>query len=105
MVQEFGVMKPDTPTLQAITLTNANTEYHAHLPAGCRKFAFRCRSLYDVRFAFATDLVHDSTDPYQTLPAGRSYVSPDVALGSATEVTVYFASATAGVVMEVEAWV
>lgn len=90
-----------TPTLYAVTLTNANTEYSQALPANCKRFAFQCRTAADVRYAFATGKVAGSTDPYGTLSAGDSYDSGSVC---ATGVTLYLASGTAGVVVELEVW-
>jgi len=93
---------PTTPNEYNVTLTNADTEYSQALPANCRKLIFRCRTTTaDVRYAWATGKVATPTAPYQTLRASAEYAVDSVEMGSAT---IYFASATAGVVMEVEAW-
>ena len=90
-----------TPTLYNVTLTSADTEYLQALPANTRDFRFRCRTLYDVRYAFATGKVATPTAPYMTLPAGSDYISD---LNNLTSITLYLASAQAGVVVELEAW-
>ena len=90
-----------TPTLYNVTLTSADTEYSQALPANTRDFRFRCRTLYDVRYAFATGKVATPTAPYMTLPAGSDYISD---LNNLTSITLYLASAQAGVVVELEAW-
>lgn len=90
-----------TVTEYNLTLTNANTEYSQALPANCRKVIFRCRTEYDVRYAWVTGKVATPTAPYQTLKAGAEYGIDDVKLASST---LYFASSTAGVIIEIEAW-
>lgn len=92
---------PATPAAYNLTLTNANTEYSQALPSNCRGFVFRCRTSVDVRFAFATGKVATPTAPYLTLPADCAYSKDGIYLSS---VTLYFASSTAGVVVEIEAW-
>jgi hypothetical protein len=92
-----------TPTAYNLTLTNADTEYHQDLSAHCRGFEFQCRTETTIRFAFVTDVVHDSASPYMTLKAGDWYSSPDLHIVGAS--ILYFASATAGVVMEIIEWV
>lgn len=93
---------PTTSTPYSVTLTLANTEYSQALPNGCRAFEFQCRTLVDVRWAFVTGKVAGSTDPYRTLKAGAAYHSFD--LYQATGSTLYFASSTAGSVVELLAW-
>ncbi len=92
---------PTTVTAYALTLTNANTQYTQTLPAATKRFEFKCRSLVDIRFAFETGKVATPTDPYQTLKAGTAYDSGSVKM---TSPVLYFASATAGVVVEILAW-
>ena len=90
-----------TTTLYNTTLTVADTEYDQALPASTRDFRFRCRTLYDVRFAFVTGKVAAPTAPYMTLPAGSDYVSD---LNNLAATTLYLASSQAGVVVELECW-
>ena len=92
---------PTLPTLYAVALTLADTQYSQELPANCARFAFHARTNVAVRFAFATGLVATPTDPYQTLKAGENYASGDVLADS---LMLYFAAATAGTVVEIEAW-
>ena len=97
--------KPDestTPTVYNTTLTLADTEYSQALPANTKDFRFRCRTLYDVRFAWVTGKVATPTAPYLTLPAGSDYYSDQNSLSSQT---LYFASSQAGVVVEMEVFV
>ena len=90
-----------TPTVYNLTLTNANTEYSQALPANTREFRFRCRTLYDIRYAYVTGKVATPTAPYLTLPVGMDYFSDYNNLSSQT---LYFASSTAGVILEIECW-
>lgn len=90
-----------TPTIYNITLTLANTEYTQALPANTREFRFICRTLYDVRFAWVTGKVATPIAPYLTLPAGADYYSDNDNLASQT---LYLASSTAGVIVELECW-
>lgn len=90
-----------TPTVYNITLTSADTEYSQALPTNTREFRFRCRTSYDVRFAWVTGKVAAPVAPYLTLPAGTDYFSDYNKLSSKT---IYFASSTAGVVVEMETY-
>jgi len=90
-----------TPTIYNVTLTSANTEYSQALPANTREFRFICRTLYDVRFAWVTGKVATPTAPYLTLTAGVDYHSDNDNLASQT---LYLASSTVGVVVEIECW-
>ena len=81
------------------TLTSADTEYSQALTANTRGVRFRCRTLYDVRYAWVTGKVATPTAPYLTLPAGMDYFADGLDL---TSKTLYFASAQAGVVVEIE---
>ena len=100
-----GVVLPAVPEVTTvaeynITLTNANTEYSQALPANCRKVTFRCRTLAECRYAWITGKVATPAAPWQTLKAAADYGVDGIKSGG----TLYFASATAGVVIEVEAW-
>lgn len=90
-----------TPTIYNLTLTLANTEYSQLLTTDTKQFRFRCRTLYDIRYAYVTGKVATPTAPYLTLPAGCDFSSDSNDL---TATTVYFASAQAGVVVEIECW-
>ena len=92
-----------TPTIYNITLTNANTQYSQALPANCRKFEIQCLTASDVRIAFVTGKVATPTAPYAVVKSGQRYSSPEHFETSAP-LTVYLASAQAGVVAEILAW-
>lgn len=88
-----------TPIVYNITLTDSNTEYSQALPANTKDFRWRCRTLFDVRYAWETAKVATPTAPYLTLPGGSDYYSDGNDLSSKT---LYFASSEAGVVIEME---
>ena len=88
-----------TPTVYNETLTVADTEYDVELPANTKELRFRCRTAFDVRFAWVTGKVAAPTAPYLTLPSGRDYSSDK---NNFTGLTLYLASSEAGVVVEIE---
>ncbi len=90
-----------TPAIYNLTLVDADTEYLQALNANTREFRFRCRTLFDVRYAFVADKVATPTAPYLTLPGGSDYWSDNDNL---TSITLYFATDEAGVIIEIEAW-
>ena len=92
---------PVTPNEYNVTLTNADQEYYQMIPDNCRRLVFRCRTDYDVRFAWTNNKVASPTPPYQTLKAGSEYVLTESFLRNKT---LYLASSQAGVVVEIEAW-
>jgi len=96
-----GVEKATGETSYNVTLASADTEYSQALPANTKRISFRCRTNYDVRFAFETGKVATPTAPYSTLKAGREYTEYDLDLAA---VTLYLASSQAGVVVELECW-
>ena len=89
------------PTAYNITLTLANTEYSQLLPSGIKELRFRCRTLYDVRFAWETGKVATPTAPYLTLPAGSDYFSDKKDISGKK---IYLASSQAGVIIELSVW-
>ena len=89
------------PTLYAVTLTSANTEYSQALPNPTRGISIKCRSAAAIRYAWVTGKVAAPTDPYQTIPANTEYSMDDIKY---TSPTLYLASASAGVIVEIEAW-
>lgn len=90
-----------TPTIVNVTLTLANTEYSWLMPNDTQTFEFQARTAADVRFAFTTGLVAAPTPPYFTLKSNDYYTSPPVNM---TGQTIYFASGSAGTVVEIMAW-
>lgn len=99
-----------TPTPYNLTLASADTQYSQALPANCRYFSVQCRTGYDVRIAFVTGKVATSTAPFFTIKAGAGYNSPEnfdganSLQGEASALTLYAASAQAGVVLEILCW-
>jgi len=87
--------------LYNLTLTGADTEYSQDLMPNCQSFEFQARTNVEIRFAFATGYVATPTAPYATLKAGDYYYSLD--LNTTGTTTLYFASATAGTVVEIVA--
>ena len=85
-------------TLSIKTLIVADTEYSVALPSSTRELRFRCRTLYDIRYAWETDKVATPTDPYATVSAGLEYRSDKKDL---TGKILYLASSQAGVVVEI----
>ena len=85
-------------TLSIKTLTIADTEYSVALPSSTRELRFRCRTLYDIRYAWETGKVATPTDPYATVSAGLEYRSDKKDL---TGKILYLASSQAGVVVEI----
>jgi len=101
-VEIVGMTVPATMTPYNLTLTVADTEYSQALPANCLKFWFQCRSDVSVRWQIVTGKVAGPTAPWLTLKPGQPVDSGDI--NSAAVMTLYFASATAGAVMEIVAW-
>ncbi|HEC63859.1 MAG TPA: hypothetical protein ENI23_01040 [bacterium] len=89
------------PVVFNLTLTVADTEYSQALTANAKDFRFRCRTLFDVRYAWVAGKVAAPTAPYLTLPTGSDYQSDSNNLSSQT---LYLASSEAGVVVEIEVW-
>lgn len=92
-----------TPTVYNVTLALADTEYNQVMPASCRRFEFQCRTSAAVQFAFVTGKVAAPTAPYMTLKSADAYDSGPINQ-EASPSTLYLASATAGVVVEIIAW-
>ena len=100
----YGANTPGVPTPYNVTLTLANTEYSQALPANCRGFEFQARTEAEIRFAFTTGRVAGPVAPYLTLKAGDYYFSGPIAQEDVPS-TIYLASAVAGTVVELIAWV
>lgn len=93
-----------TPTTAVVTLTSANTEYTYEFPAGTRRYALRARdgsSSNHYRWAWVTGKVATPTDPYFKVPADVAEFQAGVDVGGDT---IYLASATAGMVIQIESW-
>jgi len=94
------VKEATTPVVYNVTMTNANAEYSQALPANTKKFLIHTQDETAFRFAFVTGKVATPTAPWLTVLAGSRYFE-DMVLTSAT---LYFASASAGKIIEVVAW-
>jgi len=98
-----------TPVLFNTTLTDADTEYSQALPVGTKHFSFQCRTAFDVRFSFEDGKVATPTAPYATVKSGDSFSAPEKVgfswnTDEAAAATIYWASAQAGVVVELIVW-
>lgn len=89
-----------TVVITNTTLTSANTEYYVELPPNKSKISFQCRTSADVRYAFETGKVATPTAPYFTLKSGGEKTLEEMNFGG----RVYFASGSAGVIIELEYW-
>ena len=92
-----------TPTIVNLTLTDADSQYSTELPAKAKHFSFQCRTAVDVRFAFETGKVATPTAPYATLKSGASFSAPEKYMNALAR-TLYFASASAGSIVEIVYW-
>ncbi len=92
-----------TLTIYNTTLTNANTEYSQVLPASCRGFEFQCQTGVTCRWSNVTGKVATPTAPYMALQPNAFYSSPLMNQDTSPS-TLYFASATAGAIIELIAW-
>ena len=86
------------PTIYNVTLTNANTEYPQAMPTNIRKIAIRPRNnTHSIKVAFTAGM---SGTNYLTVDSGF-YFNDMIGVSA---LTVYMQSATAGAVVEIEAW-
>lgn len=92
------------PSIYNITLTSADTEYSQVLPSDCRLYEWQCRTAAAVRWALETGRVATPTAPYDTLKANDAYTSAPLSPEFPPPRILYFASATAGVVVELTVW-
>jgi hypothetical protein len=103
-----NIGKVDVPTATSvtynITCTVADTEYSQALDANCRGFEFQARTEATLRWADVIGKVAAPTAPYRTLKAGDYYASPQLNQLAAPS-TLYFASPTAGTVVELIVWI
>jgi prolyl-tRNA editing enzyme YbaK/EbsC (Cys-tRNA(Pro) deacylase) len=89
------------PLTQTVTLAIANTQYSITLPDGTKRFSMQPRTNADVRFAFETGKVAGSVEPFATMKSGSPYTEWDVE----TNTIIYFASGTAGTIVEIVYWI
>jgi hypothetical protein len=100
-VREQDLPVATTPTLYNVTMTYANTEYSQAVTATVRKFLIATRDRSAFRFAWTTGKVATPTEPYMSVAANEVYYEDYVKM---TNPTFYFASASAGKVIELEVW-
>jgi hypothetical protein len=90
-----------TPTLYAVTMTTANTEYSQLLPTGTKKYRIHLRDFSGFYFAYVTGKVATPTDPYETIAANNEKYEDNLYL---TSITIYFSSTASSKVAEIEVW-
>ena len=90
-----------TPVIYNLTVVAGDTEYSQALPDNTSRFSLQCLTDYDMRFAFVAGKVAVPTAPYALVRAGMNYYEDNIDISS---VTLYVASATAGVIAEIIAW-
>jgi len=98
--QRKAVEYSQTPVIYNVTMTSANTEYSQALPANTKKFLVHTRDGTAFRLAFVTGKVAAPTEPYFTIdgvPYWEDHINPAL-------LTLYFACASAGKVVEIIAW-
>jgi len=101
MKQSAGGQPPaTTPTIYNVTMTLADTEYSQALPSQTKKVTIHTRDGTAFRLAYETGKVAAPTEPYFTVPANASKSEDNLT----TSVTIYFACAAGGKVIEIEAW-
>lgn len=97
-------MEATFPSLNSLTLTNADTEYSLVIPRGTKKFSvFTNHASGAFRFAWESGKVASPTEPYVNVANGLSYTEED--LDTKENLTMYLASSTAGLVVVVSYWV
>ena len=89
-----------TGTVETATATLANTEYSYAFPAYTKTFAWAIRNGGPVKVAVAAGDI--GFGKYRTIYPGEVWERDSI--GSAA-LTVYFSSAVAGSVVEIESWV
>jgi hypothetical protein len=99
-LQQVGI----TPTITDVSMAAGDTEYNYVLPTGTKFFTMHVKDdSAAYRVAYTAGKVAGSTEPYiNVLVAG--YYS-ETALLTPANLTLYFASSTAGLKMEVTSWV
>ena len=99
---------PVNPTIYNVTMTLADTEYSQQLSQYTKKFLIHTRDESEFRLAFETLHVATPTEPYLTVRAGSRYFEDGLFLRVQTTDwggILYFASASAGKVIEIVEWV
>ena len=95
------------PIIFNVTMTNADTEYSQGLPYNCLAFLVHTRDESAFRLAYETGYVATPTEPYLSVLSGSRYFEEytNLYVYGGLGLTLYFASASAGKVIEIVAWV
>ena len=96
------------PTIYNVTMTNADTQYSQQLSQYTKKFMIHTRDESTFRLAFVTGIVAVPGSPYLTIPSGARHYEDGVFLRVQTadwNGTLYFASDSAGKIIEILEWV
>jgi hypothetical protein len=103
VIDSFPTDCPATePFTYNVHLDVANQEYAQALPNGTKRFTLHTRQeKKDIRFAFATGKVGAPTEPYNSLLSSAPYTETGLNLIGKS---IYLASPTTFVVVEIQAW-
>lgn len=92
-----------SPSLNSVTCTSADTEYPGSILRGAKQVAVRTNhETAVIRLAFESGNVATPSEPYINIPSGSEYFVTDISTTSVQ--TWYFASDTAGAVVTIEVW-
>lgn len=100
--------KPRNPTVTNITMTLADTQYTHQLTKYTKNFMIHTRDESSFRLAFATGIVAVPAGDYLTVPVNARYYEENINVYVANadwDGTLYFASDSAGKIIEVVEWV
>jgi len=100
-VAKTAEMNPVTPTIYNVTMTTADYEYSQALPTNCKKFLIHTRDGTAFRLAFEPGKVAGPTAPYLSVPANTTYYEDGIL---SPALTLYFACASTGKIIEIIAW-
>lgn len=92
-----------------VVMADADTEYSQLLPFGTKSIRFQARTAASIRYAFVTGKVATPTAPYMTLKSGGIYEtieSLELTINAAqvSQTTLFLASASAAITVEIEVW-
>lgn len=93
------VKTADTIEIYNVTMTNADTEYSQALHVNAKAFFIHTRDESPFRIAFVTGKVATPVAPWGTVLAGKGMWFSG--LESGDQLTVYFASDSAGKIIEI----
>ena len=93
------------PLTDTLTLTTADTEYSYTFDAGISQFDMQSRNTADIRISSTSGIVAtavSTTSDCVTMKGNTSYSSPP--MWASANQTLYFASSTAGTIIELWLW-